>query len=465
MSFSNLILTNRGNDLMGKVVAGGTLQFNRIGIGDGTWPSYDPSMEALVSGRVSFPIQSVVTDNDGLATISAIMLHDHLISVGFYSREIGVFAQDPDLGEILYAMAYAGDEASWIPASTDATAYQHVYTIGINIGTSTSVVVQADPSVVTITLEQMNAHEALELDPTDTDPDKVRHLSNAQANGWETDIAANASAISAHESSMTVHGATSAATPNRIIIRDAAGRAKVSAPSASDDIARKADVDAEVSSRTAADSAHAALTAPHSATSAATANRLMMRDSAGRSSVASGANGDHAVNLNQLNAYVPVGAIFQLFRDTPPSGFLECNGAAISRSTYASLFGQIGTMFGAGNGSTTFNLPDLRGEFLRGWDHGRGIDDGRGMGSWQPGTLVGSYDDDTMGQHPGYLRGGSFYGFGRDMVDPSLYPGFSGVSYLETGGEPSTYPMPVGINSFYGVTRPRNRAVMFCIKY
>jgi microcystin-dependent protein len=46
--------------------------------------------------------------------------------------------------------------------------------------------------------------------------------------------------------------------------------------------------------------------------------------------------------------------------DTPPSGFLLCNGDAVSRTTYANLFGVIGTTFGAGNGSTTFNLPDLR---------------------------------------------------------------------------------------------------------
>jgi microcystin-dependent protein len=44
---------------------------------------------------------------------------------------------------------------------------------------------------------------------------------------------------------------------------------------------------------------------------------------------------------------------------TPPSGFLECNGSAISRVTYAALFAVIGTTYGSGNGSTTFDLPDL----------------------------------------------------------------------------------------------------------
>ena len=55
---------------------------------------------------------------------------------------------------------------------------------------------------------------------------------------------------------------------------------------------------------------------------------------------------------------------------TIPSGYLECDGSAVSRTTYATLFAVIGTMYGAGDGTTTFNLPDYRGEFLRGWANG-----------------------------------------------------------------------------------------------
>lgn len=68
---------------------------------------------------------------------------------------------------------------------------------------------------------------------------------------------------------------------------------------------------------------------------------------------------------------------------TIPSGFMKENGAAISRTAYPELFAAIGTTFGAGNGSTTFNLPDSRGEFFRGLDDGRGIDTGRTLGSSQ----------------------------------------------------------------------------------
>ena len=58
---------------------------------------------------------------------------------------------------------------------------------------------------------------------------------------------------------------------------------------------------------------------------------------------------------------LPSGAITQYAGAAAPSGWLICNGAAVSRETYGALFGAIGTTYGVGNGSTTFNLPDLRG--------------------------------------------------------------------------------------------------------
>ena len=80
---------------------------------------------------------------------------------------------------------------------------------------------------------------------------------------------------------------------------------------------------------------------------------------------------------------VPSGAVFCIAVASVPSGYLECNGAAVSRTTYAALFAIIGTNYGTGNGSSTFNLPDLRGEFIRGFDNGRGVDSGRSVASSQ----------------------------------------------------------------------------------
>ena len=78
--------------------------------------------------------------------------------------------------------------------------------------------------------------------------------------------------------------------------------------------------------------------------------------------------------IKALEPRSPTGAISIWPTLTAPAGFLLCQGQAISRTTYAALFAVLGTTWGAGNGSTTFNLPDLRGVFIRGLDAGRGLD-------------------------------------------------------------------------------------------
>ena len=96
-------------------------------------------------------------------------------------------------------------------------------------------------------------------------------------------------------------------------------------------------------------------------------------------------NGE-TITANKLNrTTVPVGSIQALayVPGAPIAGWLYCNGDAVSRTTYADLFAAIGTTYGVGDGSTTFNLPDLRGVFLRGLDDGKGYDSGRAIGTYQ----------------------------------------------------------------------------------
>jgi microcystin-dependent protein len=64
---------------------------------------------------------------------------------------------------------------------------------------------------------------------------------------------------------------------------------------------------------------------------------------------------------------LPAGMIMYFANTTVPQGWFQCDGAAISRTSYVELFAAIGTVYGTGDGSTTFNLPDLRGQFVRGW--------------------------------------------------------------------------------------------------
>lgn len=75
------------------------------------------------------------------------------------------------------------------------------------------------------------------------------------------------------------------------------------------------------------------------------------------------------------------GTVLPFAGASAPSGWMLCAGQLLSRTTYAELFAVIGVTFGAGDGSTTFKLPDLRGEFIRCLDNGRGVDTGRTLGS------------------------------------------------------------------------------------
>ena len=95
----------------------------------------------------------------------------------------------------------------------------------------------------------------------------------------------------------------------------------------------------------------------------------------------------------------PAGTVIFYAANTAPTGFLKANGAAVSRSTYADLFTAIGTTFGVGDGSTTFNVPDMRGYFPRGWADNGSIDSGRSFGSTQNSTtFTAGTDEFTPGE-------------------------------------------------------------------
>jgi microcystin-dependent protein len=101
---------------------------------------------------------------------------------------------------------------------------------------------------------------------------------------------------------------------------------------------------------------------------------------------------------------LPPGLIMAYGGATAPPGWLLCDGSAVSRTTYAGLFAAIGTNWGNGNGSSTFNLPDLRGRFLRGTDHGAGHDPDAGTRvasapGGSAGDAVGSLQTSQLGLH------------------------------------------------------------------
>mgnify|MGYP002477993673 CR=1 FL=1 len=165
---------------------------------------------------------------------------------------------------------------------------------------------------------------------------------------------------------------------------------------------------------------------------------------------------------------VPTGAVFYFAANTAPTGFLKADGTAVSRTTYAALFAVTGTTYGAGNGSTTFNLPDLRGEFIRGWDDGRGVDASRAFGSAQ-GYATAKPQTTTATR---LLGDGTTTTIDASTTNPSAI-GFTRVSKTTEGvttGSVDSANAGQEIDVLQGVTgdaetRPRNVALLACIKY
>lgn len=150
---------------------------------------------------------------------------------------------------------------------------------------------------------------------------------------------------------------------------------------------------------------------------------------------------------NAIPDAVPSGAVSAFAMETAPSGWLSADGTAVSRATYANLFSAIGTTYGAGDGTTTFNLPDLRGEFIRGFDDGRGVDSGRTFGSAQA-------DEFKSHNHDMYV----------DVTTTGDRLTISDTAGTDEGGLASTRGKAWMLNSGGTETRPRNIAMNYCIK-
>lgn len=150
---------------------------------------------------------------------------------------------------------------------------------------------------------------------------------------------------------------------------------------------------------------------------------------------------------------VPPGAVVAFARSTPPVGWLNCNGANVGRATYADLFASIGIQFGNGDGSTTFTLPDMRGRFARGWTNGSSIDSGRVFGSEQLDAIQNITGSATVVAEVTATSGAFAQTATGNRYSGSSSPGsridFNASRVVRTATE----------------TRPRNRALLYCIKY
>lgn len=252
----------------------------------------------------------------------------------------------------------------------------------------------------------------------------------------------DAAIASAQSSATAAANSASTATTQAGVATTQASAASASATSANNS-ATAAAASASSASTSASNASTSATNAANSATAAANS-----ASSASTSATNAANSATDAASIAASIAPAPPGAVLHFAQSTPPSGWLVANGSQVSRTTFAALFAAIGTTFGAGDGSTTFNLPDLRGEFIRGHDQGRGVDTGRGFGSAQGDAFQGhEHRIDAIA----FLAGGAgVAGSGVNVRSNSF-----GAVTDGTNGAPRTA----------NETRPRNVAMLACIKF
>jgi len=175
-----------------------------------------------------------------------------------------------------------------------------------------------------------------------------------------------------------------------------------------------------------------------------------------------------AAQLPGTLADLPLGMIAAFGLETLPSGsnWLECNGSELPIADYQDLYAAVGNAFGLAVNPSNFKLPDLRGRFLRGWDHGRGLDPDAAIRSG--GDHVGSNQADVVKKHNHPMGQGGGGDGGTDILHyqrwnlPQPYNAYT-QDFGVTGDilVPSMFAnVPQGLE-----TRPVNTAVMYCIKW
>ncbi|KAF6628766.1 phage tail protein [Paenibacillus sp. EKM208P] len=167
-AFGGLVLTIKGRNLQAKVQAGQQLKFSRMGLGDGIVTSQSiPNMTELIMERKSITANRVYTPSPGRAAVSAILSNQD-ITTGFFFRELGVFAIDPDEGEIMYAYGNSGSgSAEYIPPTGGADLIEKLINVNLLVGNATNISITTDQSLVYVTVQDLE--ETLQEAKTYTD--------------------------------------------------------------------------------------------------------------------------------------------------------------------------------------------------------------------------------------------------------------------------------------------------------
>ena len=361
--YDGMVLTNDGINLLAKCQLGQKIEFTKVLIGDGRVPEGKTfqEMTALVNTKLALGIQNVDFVEDGRVDVTAIIDNSGL-EVGFFVREIGLFAKQVGGADVLYAYTNAGDLADYLPNAkvnevTDQIVVQSIITnkenVVINLNDNFVVATKADLKKHD---ESADAHSNLMATHND---DGSAHESRFQQYIKKTgDVMSGIITHTAGEMIMnsyrddmnlTICGGTDYGSGGHLALygkntsRTGHGKGAVALCAVTDEDRQ----DLVVTPTEAFFIEH------------------MQSENQVYKYIVKTINGVGADSNGNVDI-IPAGTMQMFAGNTIPAGWLLCDGSAISRTDYAKLFSAIGTTWGAGDGSTTFNLPNSIGRFAEG---------------------------------------------------------------------------------------------------
>lgn len=440
------IHTNYGLQALARAESTGTqilLTHMAVGDGNGNPVTPDQTQTQLVRERFRTTINRVYQDANNPLRFTAELVIPASVG-GFTLREVGVFDADGSL------FAIGNLPATYKPVDSEGAYSDTVVRLDFLVSNASTITLQVDPNVVVVTQQWIsNNVTAGTIIPGGTTGQVLTKQSNADGDvHWSDPTAALVVVDTVAEKQTLADGQTIVDLTETITYGLAVYIEGVRLPMGSG--ADEWQPDPNITTRVILGKSYpdgsifqGVNNEPAGSAPAPLERSKNLSDV--ESASTSRTNLD-VFSKEETRQMAPAGLVATFARSNAPTGWLKANGAAVSRTAYADLYAAIGTRFGAGDGINTFNLPDLRGEFIRGWDDGRGIDSGRALGSAQ-GQLIESHDH------------------GMDPYKPVnasiLQPVTSGAELSSVGVGNTVRTKSTGGSE----TRPRNVALLCCIKF
>ncbi|HFN7565197.1 TPA: phage tail protein [Escherichia coli] len=419
------VLTNVGAAKLANATAlGAQVEITQMAVGDGNGvlPTPNPAQTALVHELRRKPLNSLSIDPNNANQIIAeqVIPEDE---GGWWIREIGLFDKDGDM------IAVANCAETYKPQLQEGSGRVQVVRMILIVSSTAAVTLKIDPSVVLATRQYVD-DQIIQV-KSYVDQKMAAHV--AAADPHKQYAPKESPALTGRPTAPTAEGKDSSTQiANTAFVQAAIAALVGSSPEALDTLNELA----------------AALgNDPNFATTVTNSLAGKMDKSANGSDIENVSVFLQNLGLGEGSA-LPVGVPVPWPSATPPTGWLKCNGAAFSAEEYPEL----------AKAYPTNKLPDLRGEFIRGWDDGRGVDSGRALLSAQSDTLqniTGSFLDMTTG--PNNNTVGAF-------TSSTLTPNLASIATGGTYKQANYYFDASRVARTSTETRARNIAFNFIVR-